>query len=74
MLQYVALIGIALILYNPEEFTKMLPKSINETEKKELSEGIQSIGNGVCGTTKTMFDIVLRLWVGDETPSHDKQD
>lgn len=69
MLQFIALVGILYIVTNPEKVVSLLPSKVTDAEKKEIANNLSSIGEGLYGTSKTILEIALRLWMGDGSGS-----
>jgi len=65
MLQLIALIGILYIVSNPEKVVNLLPSKVTDAEKKEIVNNLSSVGEGLYGTSKTILEIALRMWMGD---------
>jgi len=65
MFQLIALIGILYIVSNPEKVVNLLPSKVTDAEKKEIVNNLSSVGEGLYGTSKTILEIALRMWMGD---------
>lgn len=64
MLQFIAFIGLVYMISNPDKIVNLLPSNITDDEKKEIVNNISSISEGLYGTSKTILEIALRLWMG----------
>jgi hypothetical protein len=70
MLPFIALISIIYMISNPEKIVKLLPSNITDAEKKDIVDNLHSIGEGVYGTSKTILEIALRIWMGKPNECH----
>jgi hypothetical protein len=70
MLQFIAFIGLVYMISNPDKIVNLLPSNITEDEKKEIVNNLSSISEGLYGTSKTILEIALRLWMGKTNECH----
>ena len=55
------------MISNPDKITNLLPSNITESEKKEIVNNLTSISEGLYGTSKTILEIALRIWMGGDS-------